>query len=85
MGLVTERMKMLPYWLKVLSGGILTVLILKGMFKKTGKEIKGMGKIFKVPDMTCQHCVKTLEKEIGKLDGVKTVRVSLKKKELMDW
>ena len=81
-GLVTERTEMLPYWLKVLSGGILTVLIIKGMFKKTGKEIRGMGKIFKVPDMICQHCVKTLEQEIGKLDGVKAVRVSLKRKEV---
>ncbi len=32
--------------------------------------------------MTCQHCVKTLEEELKKLDGVKEVRVSLKKKEV---
>ena len=41
-----------------------------------------MGKIFKVSDMTCQHCVKTIEEELKKLDGVKEVRVSLKRKEV---
>ncbi|MBU1767624.1 MAG: SO_0444 family Cu/Zn efflux transporter [Candidatus Omnitrophica bacterium] len=82
MAIISGNMKMLPYWLKVISAGILTVLIFKGLFAKTDKEIKGIGRIFKVPDMTCQHCVKILEEALKKLDGVKEVRVSLKKKQI---
>jgi len=80
--LIIGNMSMLPDWFKIGSAVILVFLILKGIFKKTGKEMKGMGKIFKVPDMTCQHCVRTLEEELKKLGGVKAVRVSLKKKEV---
>ncbi len=75
-------MRMLPDWVKALSGIILTVLVFRGISKNKGREVKGMGKIFKVPDMTCQHCVKTLEEALKKLDGVKDVRISLKKKEV---
>lgn len=80
--LITGNMRMLPYWIKVVSAVVLTILILKGMFKREEKEIKGIGKIFKVPDITCQHCVKTIEEELKKLDGVKEVRVSLKGKKV---
>jgi uncharacterized membrane protein YraQ (UPF0718 family)/copper chaperone CopZ len=80
--LITGNIKILPHWLKAFSGGLLAILILKGMFKKGEKEIKGMGKIFKVPDITCQHCIETIKEELKKLDGVKEVRISLKKKEV---
>lgn len=82
MKLMAGGMKMLPDWIKAISGIVLTVLIFKGIFKKKEKGIKGMGKIFNVPDMTCQHCVRTLKEAIGKLDGVKDVRVDLKTKKI---
>lgn len=80
--LITGSMRILPDWVKVGSAGTLAILVLKGMFKKTEKEIKGVGKVFKVPEMTCQHCVRTLEDELKKVDGVKAVYVNLKKKEV---
>jgi len=80
--LVTGSMKMLPYWVKAISGGLLIVLILSRIFKRTGKKTKRMGKMFKVPDMTCRHCVRTLENTLKKLDGVEEVSVSLQRKEV---
>ena len=80
--LLTGSMKMLPYWVKATSGGLLIVLVLSRMFKRTGEETKEMGKMFKVPDMTCQHCVRTLENILKKLDGVEEVNVNLQRKEI---
>ncbi len=80
--IITGNMKMLPYWIKVASAVVLITLMLRGIFTKTDKGIKGIGRIFKVPDMTCQCCVKTLKETLGQLDGVREVRVSLKKKEV---
>jgi len=34
-----------------------------------------------IPNISCQHCVHTVEMEIGELDGVKTVTVDLEKKQ----
>lgn len=82
MTVVTGSMKMLPYWVKAISGGLLIVLILSSIFKRTGNKTKRMGKMFKVPDMTCQHCVRTFENTLKKLDGVEKVNVSLKRKEV---
>lgn len=33
--------------------------------------------MFKVQGMTCQHCVKAIEKRVAKLEGVDTVAVNL--------
>ncbi|CAF0834371.1 unnamed protein product [Adineta steineri] len=38
-------------------------------------------KVFSVNGMTCQSCVKNIERNVGKIDGVKTVKVSLDEKE----
>lgn len=32
---------------------------------------------FKVPGMSCQHCVNSISKEVGAVPGVKTVQVVL--------
>ena len=33
----------------------------------------------RITGMTCQHCVKTVEREIGELDGIKSAKVDLSK------
>jgi len=78
-------MKMLPQWLMDLSGILLAGFILRAglkKLKKTKKEVTGMGTIFKVPDMSCEHCVKTINSAIRGLSGVKDVRINLKTKEV---
>ena len=42
----------------------------------------GTGKIFKVPDMECEHCKKTIDSEIRKLSGIENVNIDLKTKEV---
>lgn len=34
-----------------------------------------------LPNISCQHCVHTVEMEIGELDGVKSVTADLEKKQ----
>ncbi len=34
-----------------------------------------------IPNISCQHCVHTVEMEIGDLDGVKSVTADLEKKQ----
>jgi copper chaperone len=41
-----------------------------------------MQKVLKVEGMTCQHCVQTVTKTVGKVTGVEKVEVSLKQKEV---
>ena len=41
-----------------------------------------MQKVLKVEGMTCQHCVQTVTKTVGKMTGVEKVGVSLKQKEV---
>ncbi|CAF1017476.1 unnamed protein product [Adineta ricciae] len=38
-------------------------------------------KVFSVNGMTCQSCVKNIERNVGKIDGVKSVKVLLDEKE----
>jgi len=33
--------------------------------------------VFSVPDMSCDHCVAAITKEVGAVDGVETVSVDL--------
>ena len=41
-----------------------------------------MQKVLKVEGMTCQHCVQTVTKTVGKMTGVEKVEVSLEQKEV---
>ncbi len=41
-----------------------------------------MASTLKVKGMTCQHCVMSVRKALGKLDGVKNVDVDLQKGEV---
>lgn len=35
---------------------------------------------FRVPEISCQHCVNAITKEVSALDGVRTVQVNLNDK-----
>lgn len=36
----------------------------------------------KVPSISCGHCVKTIEREVGELSGVRSVRADEQKREV---
>jgi len=80
--LITGGMEMLPLWLKISSSILLIGLILNTFLKKSEGKIMGTGKIFKVPDMECEHCKKTIGSEIRKLTGIENVNIDLKTKEV---
>jgi len=54
----------------------------KGEGKQTGKEEYTMASTIKVKGMSCQHCVMSVTKALGQLDGVKNVQVDLAKGEV---
>lgn len=39
-----------------------------------------MTRTFAVPDVSCDHCQRAIEGEVGQLDGVTTVQVDLESK-----
>ncbi|MFC1558866.1 SO_0444 family Cu/Zn efflux transporter [candidate division KSB1 bacterium] len=82
MNLITGEMEMLPLWLKVLSSVVLIGLMGLTYFKKEEGEILGTGKVFKVPDMDCEHCKKSIDAEIRKLEGIQGIHINLKTKEV---
>ena len=49
------------------------------MEKKEGKK---MVSILKVKGMSCQHCVMSVTKALGQLEGIKNVQVDLAKGEV---
>jgi len=46
------------------------------------KEAKEMADVLKVKGMSCQHCVMSVAKALGKLEGVQNVKVDLQKGEV---
>ena len=80
--LLGSHMKMLPGWVKTSSSILLLILILKAIFHKHGKKITGVGMVFKVPDMSCKNCVKTLNSALNKVKGTEDVHIDLKKKQV---
>jgi copper ion binding protein len=45
-----------------------------------------VGKTFKVPNISCHHCLMTIERELGALDGVKSVKAELATKSvIVEW
>ncbi len=71
----------LPLWLRIGSGIVLLIFIIKGFFKLKGESIKMRYKL-SVPDMTCQHCQMTVKKKIEELSGVTRVVVNLDEKKV---
>ncbi len=78
--LFTGGGRMLPISLKVLSSFVLLAIITNALIERPKERIKGMGKIFIVPDMTCDHCIKTITDALMKIDGIKNVIIDLKTK-----
>jgi copper ion binding protein len=91
--LVTMEMEILPHWIELGSASLLISLIVFCFIKerpwllKKKEEVKinkDMQKtkevILEVPDMTCQHCVRSIEGALNRLDGIKKVEVGLKNK-----
>ena len=78
--------KMLPFWLKLGASISLGVVLAYALYRRyvlkveppTG-EVKMVekGLIVKIKGMTCQHCVASVQKAIGSLPGVASVKVSL--------
>jgi uncharacterized membrane protein YraQ (UPF0718 family)/copper chaperone CopZ len=87
MNLITGGMKMLPIWLKIFSAILLSGLIIRGIVKnlsnkffKKNKEIIDMKRNYEVQDMTCQHCVNTIENALKTIQGIERINISLKEK-----
>ena len=72
-----HKRRLLPYWFKILTSFLLLFLILKTF--KFRKKIENT-KEFEIPDIKCEHCVKTIESEFKK-EGI-NVYVNLKNKKL---
>lgn len=69
-------------WVKVISSIVLVLLLLNAMIQKylNSKKIKQtimMNKVYRVGGMSCNHCKTSIEKNIGKLEGVTSVKVDL--------
>ena len=79
----TSSMKMLPAWIKTASAILLILLILRAFLLKIfmNKKIKiqdeNMENIYKVPDMSCKHCVISIRDAVTKVNGVKKIDISL--------
>ena len=39
-------------------------------------------KVFKVPNISCQHCVNTIKREVGRIPGVSSVEGEMETKEV---
>lgn len=82
-GIFTGGMKMLPAWIKTGSAILLIILILRAfllkifMNKKINIQDENMENIYNVPNMSCKHCVMSIENEIKKVSGVKKIDISL--------
>lgn len=79
--------EMMPNWLKISSGILLTLLIINGYLLKYRSKLKVkntvikddiMGlKVVKVEGMTCNHCKANVENNLAKLDFIKDVKIDL--------
>ena len=85
--LITGSMKMLPIWFKIFSAILLSGLMIRAILKNLinkffnkNKEIIDMKGNYKVQDMTCQHCVNTIENALKPIQGVEKINISLNDK-----
>lgn len=74
---------LLPYWFKVSSSIILTILLVNGIVRKyfmknkTKTNTNMTEKIITVKGMTCNHCKANVEKNLLKLEGIEEAVVDL--------
>lgn len=67
-------------WVKIVSSIFFVILLINAMILKYIKSKKidiAMDKKYKITGMSCNHCKMSVEKNIGKLQGVTSVRVDL--------
>jgi len=83
--LISGSMVMIPHWLSIGTSIILIILIMNVILARLreNREITGNKISIKVNDMTCTHCVKTIDKAIKKLNHIVDVRIDLKNKEVI--
>lgn len=75
-------MTMVPHHAASAAAFLLAALILASFIKRNNKTVRGAAVTCIVPDMECDHCVRTIKQALSGLDGVKEVAVDLKKKEV---
>jgi len=80
--LIGYEMSMLPAWVNISSSILLLLLIVRTFFMKKQQKIGGEGLLFKVPDVSCEHCVKTIVSSVKKVKNVQDVHVNIKTKEV---
>jgi uncharacterized membrane protein YraQ (UPF0718 family)/copper chaperone CopZ len=71
-------------WWKIASSIVLVGLIINAFLQKYIYSIKlkktaKMAKVYKIGGMTCNHCKATVERNLGKVEGVTSVQVDLEK------
>jgi len=85
---VVHNHHILPLWLEVSSSWILMALLIYGVaspyitkfFPKSNTKQYQMEHKYQVNGMTCNHCKASVEKNLQKLDGIKSVQVDLASK-----
>ncbi|MCB0274821.1 MAG: SO_0444 family Cu/Zn efflux transporter [Calditrichaeota bacterium] len=85
---VHGQMEMLPSWLENGSAALLLSLLawvqLKGFVMSTeGKDLSGKGLLLSIPDMTCKHCVATIETALKSIDGVDDIEINLENHQVL--
>jgi len=90
--LVAMSKEILPRWMEMGSALVLLGLIALGFAKgklwmlrkredTNAEELKGTKEVvLEVPDMTCQHCVRSIEGALNGVKGIKQAEVTLKNK-----
>ena len=65
-------------WWKWASSALFILLLINAFFRKEEKhEHTESERIFKIKGMSCNHCANNVQKNLEKLEGVKSVRVDL--------
>jgi uncharacterized membrane protein YraQ (UPF0718 family)/copper chaperone CopZ len=78
--LISGHTEMLPLWLKRISAIFLLILMARPFLpdiKKSTKAVSGGGLVFKVANMDCEHCKKTIDSALRNIRGVKDVKIDL--------
>ncbi len=90
--LIAMSKEILPRWMEMGSALVLLSLIALGFVRgrlwllkrkehTNAQELKGTKEIvLEVPDMTCQHCVRSIERALNGVKGIKQAEVTLKDK-----
>ena len=81
LSLIAPHGEQLPLAIRIISGVILLLLILKGFVKIKEKDKTAEMKLeLHVPDMNCNHCKKTVENALNSMPSVARVAINLEKR-----